>query len=217
MTNQFPDDFSIEEEYSDLEYYLCELTRILSPYEKDNYTGEGRLKWEVEWLIERLNNKTLAIPLEPQEFATISSLLAKPHFVNEFPDIKKILSKVSQILCGEGLIKPRHTPVVIELIDNFTTIIRESGLDQLLFKAQLMIEEYETIGRGLYENKLVLPVSIKDYHEIKKERLEGYLSDAMPDIFQTQFNLERFIFDGHRPFHRTKLTSSTLPEWIKNW
>lgn len=114
----------IEEEYADALEAIADLRRALGERPLTNDTPDGRVLLEVAWVEQEIERQRLPIPVDASYAGTIyylvgsNELLHLPGGVPDPAGIKDALGRLYRILQGEGLIKQRHVPVLIAMIDD---------------------------------------------------------------------------------------------------
>src|ERR1700730_745533 len=100
----------IEEEYDDAPPRIRGLLQILKPFPVDNGTPEGRLKYELEWLKQEIEESHVSFPLERRLISTLCYLVGEGS-LDRLPNFQPLSYELHTILL-HGLVKPRHYPVV---------------------------------------------------------------------------------------------------------
>jgi hypothetical protein len=113
----------IEEEYADALAAIADLRGALGERPLTNDTPDGRVLLEVGWIEQEIGRRRLPIPVDASYAGTIyylvgsNELLHVPGVLNP-AGIKDALGRLYRVLQGIGLVKPRHVPVLIAMIDD---------------------------------------------------------------------------------------------------
>ena len=113
----------IEEEYADALTAIADLRRALGERPLTNDTPDGRVLLEVAWVEQEIKRRQLPIPVDRSYAGTIYYLVGSGELVHVpgvlHPDaIEDPLGRLWLVLKGYGLMKPRHVPVLIAMIDD---------------------------------------------------------------------------------------------------
>ena len=109
----------IEEEYADALEAISGIRKALGPRRLTNDTPDGRLLLNVQWLEQEIRAQRLPIPVDRSYVNTVFYLVGSGDLAS-VPGLKEPLGKLSLVLDGDGLMKPRHLPVLIALIVDLT-------------------------------------------------------------------------------------------------
>jgi hypothetical protein len=112
----------IKEEYADALQAIAEVRAALGPRELTNSTPDGRLLLNLQWLEREIDARRIPIPLDRGYYSTAAYLIASRE-LDGLPDLRgdthKPLGRLVNVLDGTGLMKPRHRPVLIAMMDDF--------------------------------------------------------------------------------------------------
>ena len=150
----------IEEEYADAMERIEVLLRILEPFPCSNDTPEGRLHYQILWFRQEIEAGRLPIPLDRKYRGTLCYLIGSCK-VDYLPGIETPMGELNTVLDGKGLIKPRHYPVVIALIDDLLEMI--GNPPDISEAEQKFISVTRNIRAGLAENRYKIPLNRMDY------------------------------------------------------
>ena len=150
----------IEEEYADAMERIEVLLRILEPFPCSNDTPEGRLHYQVLWFRQEIEAGRLPIPLDRKYRGTLCYLIGSCK-IDYLPGIETPMGELNTVLDGKGLIKPRHYPVVIALIDDLLEMI--GNPPDISEAEQKFISVTRNIRAGLAENRYKIPLNRMDY------------------------------------------------------
>ncbi|MCC2975507.1 hypothetical protein LK533_02315 [Sphingomonas sp. PL-96] len=103
----------IEEEYADAMAAIRDLRTALGERRLTNDTPDGRLLLEIAWLEQEIGRGRLPIPVGAN---TVFYLVGSGE-LNHIPGVQESLGRLYVVLKGIGLIKPRHIPVLVSMID----------------------------------------------------------------------------------------------------
>lgn len=143
----------IEEEYADALAATADLRRALGPRPLTNDTPDGCVLLEMAWVEQEIRRGRLPIPVD-RGAGTIyylvgsNELLSLPGGVPDPAGVKDALGRLYLVLQGEGLIKQRHVPVLIAMIDDLCTDA-DKIRDQLDPEEREVIDDIRTQGEIL--------------------------------------------------------------------
>ena len=109
----------IEEEYSDALAAIDDMRVALGLQKLTNSTPEGRVLLNIAWLEKEIHSRRLPIPIDESYAQTIFHLVGSNELAG-FPGFQEALGRLWLVLKGYGLVKPRHTPLLISMMDDFT-------------------------------------------------------------------------------------------------
>ncbi len=196
----------IEEDYQDALLRIEKLLALLKDADYSNDTPDGRTKWELYWLRQEITAGRLPLPVQDGWISTITYTHANGD-LNHLPGFRQICEDLIVVL-EEGLVKPRHTPVVIEMIDEVLPRIDQIGqtpainltdpyLQELLPDPLMAIkQELLQLKLLLMQNLIELPVIKKGWPAIAKMSVLGGLDDATDQMLMT---LGYTLKSGWRP------------------
>ena len=186
----------IEEEYADAMERIEVLLRILEPFPCSNDTPEGSLHYQVLWFRQEIEAGRLPIPLDRKYRGTLCYLIGSCK-IDYLPGIETPMGKLNVVLEGTGLIKPRHYPVVISLIDDLLEMIgNPPGISDI---EKLFLSEALIIRNRLAENSLRLPLNKGDYPGWKGIPREVNLKRIFPNLNDVRWPISEALFAGWRP------------------
>jgi len=108
----------IEEEYADALAAIDDARAALGPQTLTNDTPEGRVLLNMTWVAQEIRAERLPIPVDQSFVGTIFSLVGSNELAN-YPGFEEALGRLWLVLKGYGLMKPRHVPVLLAMIDDF--------------------------------------------------------------------------------------------------
>ena len=107
----------IEEEYADALAAINEIRLALGPRRLTNDTPDGRLLLNVQWVEQEIKARRLPVPPDPSYVGTILYLVGSQE-LGSVEGLNAPLSRLYLVLKGTGLMKPRHLPVLIAMMDD---------------------------------------------------------------------------------------------------
>lgn len=113
----------IEEEYADALAAIADLRKALGARPLTNDTPDGRALLEAAWLEQEIRRRRLPIPVDASYAGTIyylagsGELLGAPGLIDK-AGVEDAIHRLYIVLKGYGLIKRRHVPVLIAMIDD---------------------------------------------------------------------------------------------------
>lgn len=113
----------IEEEYGDALVAIADLRLALGERPLTNDTPDGRVLLEAAWVEQEIHRQRLPIPVDHSYAGTIYYLVGSKELmhvpgVSNPQGTEDALGRLWLVLKGYGLIKPRHVPVLIAMIDD---------------------------------------------------------------------------------------------------
>ena len=111
----------IEEEYADALRAITEIRHGLAPVKLTNDTPDGRLLLNIGWVEQEIRAGRLPIPVDRSFVETIHYLVGSgevDHLASNRGEVAAPLAHLSRILNGTGLMKPRHLPVLISMMQD---------------------------------------------------------------------------------------------------
>jgi hypothetical protein len=186
----------IEEEYADLLERIEKLGPLFAPFLETNDTFEGRMRFQLAWLRQEIEAGRLPIPLDKKYWGTLSYLVAEGAV--DYLGGAKEMGEMTAILDGTGMLKPRHTPVVVAMLDDFLKFLQPhtAGLDP---KEQRFLRDTVKIRRDLEGGWITLPL-LYDAFPGWKTPWEFPHLNALPDFWQRAWNLDGPLFYSVRPW-----------------
>jgi hypothetical protein len=167
----------IDEEYADALERIEKLEAALKGVNPSNDTREGRMVYQLMWLRQELTARRLPLPLDDKYWGTLGYLVAEGSL--DHLGIAKPMGELARILSGTGMLKKRHYPVVVAMLDDLLTLTQRAT--QLDANEQQMIEDIRAVraaigsGQPLPFDKTSFPAwkAFKDAPNL--EQLPGYL------------------------------------------
>lgn len=114
----------IDEEYADALERIDKLQALLQGFPPSNDTREGRMVYQLKWLRQEITARRLPIPLDQKYWATLGYLLGEGTL--DYLGAGKLMGELARILRGIGLLKKRHYPVVVAMIDDFLALAKQA-------------------------------------------------------------------------------------------
>jgi hypothetical protein len=183
----------IQEEYTDALSRITRLLEILRPFPEDNSTPEGRLKYELTWLKQEIEDNHLAFPVDKRLISTFLYIMTEGS-LDRLPGFPEVAEALATVLL-DGLVKPRHYPVVASMISEAIERVPESAIDSAVRGA---LRDLEEIRAGLLAGRTTLPLKKEDWPDFsrirwtKRPQIEFPVVQAMSAIYFT-------LFTGARP------------------
>ena len=185
----------IEEEYADAMERIEVLLRILEPFPCSNDTPEGRLHYQVLWFRQEIEAGRLPIPLDRKYYGTLAYLVGSCT-LNYLPGIATPMGNLTSIFDGTGMIKPRHYPVVISLIDDL--LARIANPPELNEAELRLIDDLHNIRAGLAEIRYKIPLSRAEYPSLY--RTSQYITlKKDPSFLRSVFTIGEAVLSSWRP------------------
>ncbi|MGI4876213.1 MAG: hypothetical protein ACRYG4_01860 [Janthinobacterium lividum] len=108
----------IEEEYADALTAIHDMQRALGPQRLTNHTPEGRVSMEIRWIEQEIVARRLPIPVDKSYVNTVDYLVGSNELA-DYTGFQPAIGRLTRVLDGIGLIKARHLPVVVAMIEEF--------------------------------------------------------------------------------------------------
>ena len=187
----------IEEEYVDLMERIEKLEPLFRPFPPSNDTAEGRMVYQLMWLRQELEARRLPIPLDQKYWGTLAYLIGQRGVY--YLGGAKEMGEIALILRGTGLLKRRHYPVVIAMLDDFLAYLKPYAAGLNPTEAQF-IEDTKAIRHDLANGALTLPLELSLYPGWANTFYPEppHLGQA-PDFGNRRGSLDMILFDGYRP------------------
>jgi hypothetical protein len=196
----------IEEEYADALAAIADLRRALGPRPLTNDTPDGRVLLEMAWIEQEIGRQQLPIPVDASYAGTIyyltgsNELLSLPGGVPDTAGVKDALGRLYRVLQGIGLIKQRHVPVLIAMIDDLCT-------DADKVRDQLDPEEREVIDDIRAQGEILKHGEWPPYRR-PQDRFFRYEAPNLNSLGLNYGNraagIAASLFDGWRPYPAKK-------------
>lgn len=173
----------IEEEYADALAAIDDLRASLDNRPLTNNTPDGRLLLEIAWVEQEILAQRLPIPVEAH---TVFYLVGSGE-LNPIPGVRAPLHRLYLVLKGIGLIKPRHVPLLLSMIDDLYA-------DAQAIWSELPVQEREVMD-DLYARGSAL-------------RHQGEWPTANP-LQRRQTGLDNPVLERHVPDFNNRMTDIT--------
>lgn len=191
------DDGGIAEEYADALAAICALEKALAGRVPTNDTPDGRLLLTLAWLKQEIVAQRLPIPVEAR---TVFYLVGSGE-LNPIPGVKAPLHRLYLVLTGIGLIKPRHVPLLLSMIDDFYT-------DAQAIWSELPMEEREVMD-DLHARGAALRLKAEWPMGNPLQRRQTGLANPVlerhiPDFNNRMTDITASLFEQWRPYAAKK-------------
>ena len=108
----------IDEEYADALAAIDDMRRALGDVPLTNATPEGRVLLNAAWVKTQVEARRLPIPVD-ESFVGAIFYLVGSNELGHVPGFQEAIGRLWLVLKGYGLMKPRHVPVLIAMMDDF--------------------------------------------------------------------------------------------------
>jgi len=183
----------IEEEYADALLRINKLFEILKPFPEDNSTPEGRLKLELAWLTQEIEDRHISFPVDRRYISTFLYVIAEG-MLDTLQGFPEVAAELHTILL-HGLVKRRHYPVVAAMIADALSLVPQSAKTP---EVQAALNDLEKIKTGLLEESISLPLRRENWPAIAQIRWTKRPDMPFP-IIQAMFAIYFTLFTGGRP------------------
>lgn len=183
----------IEEEYADALALIDKMLELLKNVVLSNDTPDGRAKHELTWLKQEILAQRLPAPVGQGWVATLGRSLAENdlYFIPGFQELNGQLLRVLRY----GIVKARHYPVVISLIEDALAVVNPETLSPV---GKHAVMDVETILERLRKGKTELPVPSRQ--EFLGLSSAQWTREPLDDATQQlMMNLRLILLDGYRP------------------
>lgn len=184
----------ITEEYQDALSAISDIYLALGPHELTNKTPEGRIIFDAKWVEQQIGARRLPIPLDQSWVGTIFYLVGSNELGN-VPGFQDALGRLWLVLKGYGLMKARHLPVLISMMDDFIMDVnRLGGLDA---GAEALVADIRAQADDLRMGG-VWPKSRRPSQQFTVQST-AILRDRLPNCQNRLRAIQAPLFDGWRP------------------
>ena len=108
----------IEEEYADALAAIHDMRTALGAVRLTNSTPEGRVLLNAAWVEQQIDARRLPVPIDESFVGTIFYLVGSNE-LGHVAGFQEALGRLWLVLKGYGLMKARHVPVLLAMIDDF--------------------------------------------------------------------------------------------------
>ncbi len=201
----------IKEEYDDALQAITDLRAGLGARPLTNTTPDGRLLLEVAAIEQTIRARRLPIPVDASYAHTIYHL-AGSHELGQAPGLvdsaaaEAALGRLYLVLRGYGLIKPRHIPVLIAMIDDLLAEIAPIR-GTLTPHEHILVDQLAGDGHALRQGRW-------PSRRPPKDQIPGLntpnLRASISNFGNKARRISLSLFDGWRPYPASK-PSMTAP------
>lgn len=185
----------IEEEYSDARDAIIKLRAALGQHPFTNDTPEGRLLFELAWIEQEIVASRLPIPVHPSYVGTVNYLMGSGE-LNRYPGFQEPHKHLYRVLNGIGLMKQRHLPVLIAMIDDLLDDAAKCA--SLTGDERAGLADLQGLARGLREGgPWPIPRSPQEYPFTMIDTPQ--LDECVDNFFGREFEVSASLFEGWRP------------------
>ena len=201
---------SIEEEYAQALPRVRFLLEAFRGHDPSNNTAHGRMVYQLRWLERELVARRVPIPLDRRWIGTLCYLVGSGE-VDDSKEIADAMGDLTLILEGPGLLKPRHTPVVLSMLEDLIAAMHRYG-DPLLPSEQELVEELSAVAAGMRSGAIIPPIGGGvNLPPLRKKMLEAERFEALfppltarDDYLTVSNQLSRALFHGFCPYPAKK-------------
>jgi hypothetical protein len=186
----------IEEEYLDALDRIHRLREILAAFPPSNGTPEGRMVFQLNWFQQEIEASRLPIPLPREHRATLTYLIGAGT-LDYLPGSPRLMAELNKVLDGTGLLKQRHFPVVVAMIDDLIALTR-TRVTNLTPLDRRMLAELGQIRTMFQDGSAKPPLKESAYPAYKEDFGADHLM-KIPGLGQMQVDLYFVLFSGYRP------------------
>ena len=183
-----------EEEYADARTAIDDLRGALGSIPLTNCTPEGRVLLNAAWVEQQINARRLPIPVHESFVATIFYIVGSNELGN-VPGFQDALGRLWLVLKGYGLMKARHLPVLISMMDDF--VMDANRLDGLDAGAEGLVADIRAQADDLRMGG-VWPKSRRPSQQFTVQST-AILRDRLPNCQNRLRAIQAPLFDGWRP------------------
>jgi len=216
-----PDDVYVEEQYQDIINIVDYLLPLLEPYEFDNSTAAGRLRGELMWLKQEITNKKFPVPGTRDMVGTLGYLAFNYSLPDALPNLRQPLRAIISLVTCRGLIKPRHYPRIIELIEDTITkgerVLETYKRMSLAEKDNIegLLSELKKIAHLLFHEKDIFPLNKEDWPYYWDRMTRGDVWDREESFYNSESKLSGAFTSKWRPRQSQPTEGWEMPNWVK--
>ena len=191
----------IEEEYADALQAIGDIRAALGPRPMTNTRPDGRLLLNLVWIEQEIVARRLPIPVDKSFVGNVFYLIASGE-LEGLPglsgDVHGPLCRLSLVLDGTGLMKPRHLPVLVALMDDLLVDARRCPALSEAGRATLADLQAcrEELQRG---GEWPTPRRPQDY-----PRATPDMRACIDNLGNRLFMINASLFEGWRPYPAKK-------------
>jgi hypothetical protein len=149
--------------------------------------------YQTKWLRQEIRARRLPIPLDEKYWGTLGYLVAEGSL--NYLGIEKPMGELATILSGTGMLKRRHYPVVVAMLDDLLELTKQAP--HLDAADRQMIEETRAMRRAISSGQ-PLPLDKAGY-PAWRAFLSAQNLQKIPGYRQQRFNLAASLFEEWRP------------------
>lgn len=185
----------IDEEYTDALDAVSKLRLVLGSHRSMNDTVEGRFLLELAWIEQEIAANRLPIPVHPSYVGTVNYLIGSGE-LNSVPGFQDPHKRLYRVLSGIGLMKQRHLPVLIAMIDDL--LDDAARCPSLTGEERAALSDLNGLAQGLRDGGqwpvLRLP---QEYPFTMIDT--PHLDECVDNFFSREFEISASLFEGWRP------------------
>lgn len=185
----------IEEEYFDAWQAISKLRDALGPHRLTNDTPEGRLLLELAWIEQQIAARSLPIPVHPSYVGTVNYLIGSGE-LNFYSGFQEAHKNLYRVLTGIGLMKQRHVPVLIAMIDDL--LKDASNCASVTAEERAALSDLHGLAQQLREGRQ-WPVARSPQQYPFTMIDTPNLDECVDNFFGRNFEISASLFEGWRP------------------
>ena len=190
----------IEEEYADALDAIHEIQAALGTRSLTNNTPDGRLLLEVADLEQEIRAGRLPIAVDPSYIGTINYLIGSNE-LNHVRGLREPLGRLYLVVNGIGLMKPRHLPVLLAMIDDL--LADAANCVKLENDERAGLADMGRLAQALREGaRWPIPRSPQQYPFTFADTPN--LDECVENFFARNAWIEESLFEGWRPYPARK-------------
>ncbi|MCQ8279492.1 hypothetical protein NFI95_13685 [Acetobacteraceae bacterium KSS8] len=197
----------IDEEYDDLKPRIAFLLNLWKAHAPRNDDPYGRMVYFLLWLRQEVEARRIPIPLDRSYLGTIKYLTGSGE-VRDSDDVSRAMGEIIEILEGRGLIKKRHYPLLVSLMDDFIAKVRNNrpGLEQTDSFFREYCEIRDQIAAGALKPPLEPTSEQNRFDFASGKSLASVLPGESAPDYQLEVELIRTVLPltGSRPYQARK-------------
>ena len=183
----------IDEEYADALTAISQARAALGPETRDNNSPEEQVLMSMERIEQQIRAGSLPIPADPGRVGVIFYLVGSNDLGN-YPGFQHALGRLWLVLKGYGLMKQRHVPVLIAMMDDF---IRDAEACPSVAGAQALIADMRK-EVDLLRGGGAWPRERRPQDQFMVQLPPG-LNDCMDRGFSRVSDIDAALFEAWRP------------------
>ncbi|MBS0979200.1 hypothetical protein [Acetobacter thailandicus] len=197
----------IDEEYADLMKRITFLLDLWHDKPASNNDPYGRMVYFLLWLRQEVQARRIPIPLDRSYLGTLKYLTGSGD-VRDSDDVGRAMGEMIEILQGRGLIKPRHYPLLVSLMDDFIAAVEKNrpGLAETDAFFREYCQKRDDIVAGTLKPPIEPTKERNRFDFASAKSLAPVLPGETEHNYELSVQMDRTTYPliGYRPFQARK-------------